>query len=1245
MPDQLKVHPGERVDLVDYVQGANTFTQDSQKFLIEREMLDRRSRVLDGFRIRVEDQTANPGMITVYNGHAIDRNGQLINNEQQVNDSRSITLLGANLNFYVEIEFILNDSSVDARFLWDPTTPNTPPEPDGSEFGLNVATRMTPDWRIVSPVSTTSFQQTSNANSIRVPVGVFRTDGANRIVTGGTNPGLVFVRAASVLENDILVGASSFRVIDARIFPATTPFNITLDFGGTTPEALTVSGVDRDNGIVTVTAPIAANHSAGAIVRVTSGTADLVREKTDPSDPALDSLAATPGHPDLAQRLWQANEVRGSGLMQSKETFGARDDLNIRSLKDEIDFLSAQIRELKFGHARPEVVSTAPPSSFATRPRYFDRVGSVAGARASSVSIGNGTTTFGDFNGTDGSALVTAAVAALPASGGTIFVKAGTYNFASTVSIAKPVVFVGEHYQSTVFNSTNAGGAAISTTSNLRFVNLTQQRGGGAAVNILDVAGAVNINFDYCVFVGQLRLVNVNVGIIATNTSFTASSSLPIVNGSTVTATLTLSNFNNCLFVSGGTIFTCAVDNVRLHHCNITAATILNPLVGACNANEFYVRDSLCTVAFSVVVTNATSGAVTGCTFENNRINCVSLGSGQGVFYLANTGTIDRVHIRNNYFNVTGGVSTEVFPGYIVYVENNTSSADFRVENNQVDAFAGSAIVPVSIDQDTLVGRCSVSDNYFFRTLGVVRLGGTVGALDSGELSVVHNYHDNAGEHANVRGVILVNNPRPDALNVLDNTFVNYTSLSLGTRVGVDLTTSSTTVPGMVATVRGNKFLSLADISAGSGSAFGVLYDAATTSVDHQFEIHDNFFYLLAGDLASAAVRLVNTAATNTMIARVSRNRIHNVGDVGPGNVVANAFGIYLQGFTGTATSPSAQVCENSVYRVKSATGSNVGSGIELLDCSNAVVSNNYVASIRSLLSSGSPALQSGCGIRVAGSGNNYIVTGNIVDQSLSSTPGESTIGILVRSTGTMSGVLVSGNVLRSSTSTEIAGGFLWVLSNTSSVGFVNTKVVDNVIAWRATSVSGVGLFCGLGGPSYNVSVGGNIVENTTYSASVVLYVGIDINCFNSGGTPRSVSVVGNHTIGPKTGALLTGAGRIGIRLRGFVNHTLVSNNLIDWNEPGVLEGIGIKYGAGGGAGGGSGHLCTGNYIRADNSAAAGGEVDIDTAVFLNGYLVANQLGQGAGNVGTVVPGVVAGGWDYGAGTGGGTYLGLNKLS
>lgn len=1221
MPDQLKVHPGERVDLVDYVHGANTYTQESQKFLMEREVLDRRSRILDGFRIKIEDQVANPGMITVYNGNALDRDGQLINNETLVNDSRSITLLGANLNFYVEIEFIINASTVDARFLWDPTTPNVAPEPDGSEFGLNVATRLTPDWRIVNPVSTTSFQQTSNANSVRVPVGVFRTDGANQIVVG-SNPGLVLVRAASVLETDVALGASTIRVVDARMLPATTPFNVTLDFGGTAPEAVVVSGVDRDNGIVTLTAPIAANHSAGAIVRVTSGTADLVREATDPN--AANPLAATPEHPDLAQRMWQANEVRGSGLMQSKETFGVRDDLNIRSLKDEIDFLSAQLRELKFGHARPEVVSTAPPVSFSTRPRYFDRAGSVTGARSNTVSIGNGTTTFGDLNGTDGSALLTAAMAALPASGGTIYIKNGTYTFASTVNVAKAVVIVGEHFNTTILQNTNAGGPAISATANMRFVNISLQRTGGASTNVLEAAGAVNFNFDYCTMTGNFRMVGVNAGIIAANSTFTQSGGTGIFNGSTVASTLSFSTFQNCFLSAAGIIFNCAMDNVRVHHCNLVATTIVSPLAGACNINEIYVRDSLATIAFAVVTTNATTGAVTGCTFENNRLNSTLLGSGQGIFYFANTGTVDRVRVRNNYSNITGGVTSAVAPGFFVYVENNTSSTDLQVDNNQVDTLVGSFVVPVQIDQDTLIGRCSVKDNYFFRTLGAVRIGGPVGTIDTGELTIAGNVHDDATEHASVYGVLMMNDGRLDRINILDNTFVNYNSSSLGTRRGVDLTSNNNTSPGPMVQVRGNKFIDLTDPSVGTDTSFGVIFDAAFGGpLNWQFEIHDNFFYRLSGDLGAAAIFIRNTNGSNSMISRVCRNQINRIGEDA---TTAFAYGIYLENHANSGLQPSVMVSENSIYRIVSSTGLDAASGVEIRSCQAAQVQNNYIASIRS--NTAATASTGGCGIRVRGTLlDGMMVADNHINQGLASVPGDARLGIVLLNEGTITGWAIRNNHIRSSTSGYAS---IWAVGDTAV--YRDGVVFGNIIVDRTTVSFALGgsIFLHINADSYNIAVDGNVIEETTYSANCATHRGINIQGNDVGGQPRAICVRNNTLVGPKAGALVSAATRVGIWFRGALKRTICTGNMIDWNEPAVLEGIGIKYNDDVASGGPwSGHLCAANFVRGDNSGAAGGEVDITTAQYTNGFLDTNQLGE-PGAVGTIVPGAAAGGWTYG---------------
>lgn len=1227
MPEQLKVHSGERVDLVDYVHGSNTYTQETHKFLLEREWLDRRSRILDGFRIQIEDQIANPGMITVYNGNAVDRAGQIINNEITANDSRSITLLGASLNFYVEIEFIQNESDTDARYFWDPTIPNPPPEPSGSEFSLNVATRLTPDWRIVSPVSTTSFQQTATPGSIRVPVGVFRTDGSNRITTGD-NPGLTLVRAASVLETDVAALSTSIRVVDARVFPATVPFDVTIDFGAGTPENRTVSTIDRDNGILGLSVALGSSHQAGAIVRVTSGNAELVRENVDPNE--FNPLASPPGHPDPAQRLWQANEVRGSALIQSKETFGARDDLNIRSLKDQVDYLSAQIRELKFGSPRPEVVNTAPPVAFNARPRWFDRAGSITGARSNTVSIGNGTTTFGDFNGTT-SAVLTAAIAALPAGGGTIYVKSGTYNFASTVVNSKPLIIIGESAGNTIFNNTNVVGPIIATSSAISFKNITLQFTGGAAANVVDIAGSIQLNFDYCIVTGQIRVGNFSGRIVAENSTFIGSGGNPIVTALTAASTLNVSTFTSCGIVSAsGPFISCPVNRVKIQQCYLSVTEVLTLPAGACNVENFTVFNCICDVNKAVVLNNTTTGYVDGLSFIDCRFSIVTLNSNEAVFYLTNTGTVDNVKIKDNYCNIVGGVQSAAFTAFFVYLENNTSSKDFQVNNNSIDAPVGSFIVGVKLDQDTLTGVCTINDNYFFRCSRAVILGGSVGALNSGELIISGNVHDNISEHASVYGIVLANNGRLDRLNIQNNTFIGYARTLVGPRVCIDLSTTNASLTYSNILISDNKFVNIGNTS-GANAALGVVYNVNTASaMRYRFDIRDNYFSNFSSTADCAAIYLANIGGTISSSASVVNNKIYDIGTAAA--VTGDAYGAYLEGFSDSVSS-AVTITNNFISAVLSATGSDIGSGIETSNCTNLVIANNYISNIRSLLTAGVPAQQSGCGIRVAGaSGIDKIsIVGNVVDQSTAATASEATLCIVLRSTGTITNFSVCDNILTSSTTTETVGGMIWtVVTGAGSESYRNGNISRNILDWRITSVSGQAIMCALGGSSYGINIADNIIRNTTYSASATGYRGIEVRGYTTGGTPRDVQIRGNTLTGPKSGALLTSANRVGIRLRGALIRTLVSNNLIDWNEVGVLEGIGIKY-LDDGLGAWPGHLCIGNFVRADNSGAAGGEIAIDTAAFTDGFLVGNQIGQGVGNVGTISPAVPAGNWDYGA--------------
>lgn len=90
----------------------------------------------------------------------------------------------------------------------------------------------------------------------------------------------------------------------------------------------------------------------------------------------------------------------------------------------------------------PEDTSPGAPTSFTSNPRYWEHAGSIAGAKEATFTIGDGSNSWGDYNGTDEQPFLDA-VAALPASGGTIVVKGGTYTFDSQVTINKPCKIVG----------------------------------------------------------------------------------------------------------------------------------------------------------------------------------------------------------------------------------------------------------------------------------------------------------------------------------------------------------------------------------------------------------------------------------------------------------------------------------------------------------------------------------------------------------------------------------------------------------------------------------------------------------------------------------------------------------------------------------------------------------------------------------------------------------------------------------
>lgn len=429
--------PNLRVDVPDITAGTNTLSSGLLQQNYKQFILDHFARISAGFRVAIADQILSPGQFTVYNGIGFDRSGQIMQNEDEENASRSLTIL-ADGQYFIEVLFVTEQTNTDARGFWDPTVDNgTDPSGDvrlpGREFSQNTATRLTPDWQIVSPISTTGFEINTLPNSLKVPVACIN-------VVAGVISGAVPVNARTVLSASVPAFVSLITVLDSRIFPDT--FNATVD-----AEAVVVLANDRVNGKLTLAANLALPHAVGARVAITGvGLQEFLPERTTPPLP-------TSGSADARPHYWQADEERGFALSQNPYAGTGRADVSIQSLKDQVDFLSAQVREMRFGAEKNvDIGKLAPPATFPLSPRYFDKSGGLQGARTAIYTVGDGVTSWGDFNvaqmGSFAAALQ-AAINALPVGGGGIHIK----NTPTVYSISGTTVLINPPFNGNVWLS------------------------------------------------------------------------------------------------------------------------------------------------------------------------------------------------------------------------------------------------------------------------------------------------------------------------------------------------------------------------------------------------------------------------------------------------------------------------------------------------------------------------------------------------------------------------------------------------------------------------------------------------------------------------------------------------------------------------------------------------------------------------------------------------------------------------
>ena len=158
-----------------------------------------------------------------------------------------------------------------------------------------------------------------------------------------------------------------------------------------------------------------------------------------------------------------------------------------------MDFLSAQIQELKWGATSPYLPATAaerlPPGlavPLDTVPRYYSRSSGVNGARTAAITIGDGVTSWGDINGTS-EVVLQAAHDALPAAGGRIFLKRGSYTLANDLDWTNTgsVTIEGEEGSIIVVSG---GRIHIATTGSIALKNIIIQEGTTVVGILVDTA-------------------------------------------------------------------------------------------------------------------------------------------------------------------------------------------------------------------------------------------------------------------------------------------------------------------------------------------------------------------------------------------------------------------------------------------------------------------------------------------------------------------------------------------------------------------------------------------------------------------------------------------------------------------------------------------------------------------------------------------------------------------------------------
>lgn len=1133
MPKSLKFHSNERIDLPDFELASSGYAQSLHNHLIYNSKISQYSQILRGFRVEIEDQAVNPGQITLNSGIAFDRMGRVLDIEDQPDASLTITLNGASQTFYLEVEFTESQSDQDSRGFWDPTIDNTSPVPDGGEVNVTVATRNTPSWKIVTPVSTSGFTYNSLPNSNRVPIAVLSTDASNEI-DSSVNLFSSLEYAATTLVRDIAATDTTLYVADSQLLPVGSL--ITIDFGGTAPEVTrTILSNDIDNGIITFSPSVAVLHLAGAIVRRTdAGSNKFLPQQDDPNAAAYSAGTAATRPNDYRKKFYTANEITGSGLLASSSTFGERDDLAVSTEKDHVDYLSAILREMKFGSPRSDVVSSGPPSVFSTRPRYFDNAGSIAGARSNSVSIGNGTTSFGDFNGSTQTPFSAAISYLTTFGGGTVYIKRGTYTFSSQITIPDgiDISFEGEHLNTvTLVNAialTSAINVASTTNTLVSFSNVTTTSTSGITIPFLSSTGAITLSIIDSVVSGisclsLIKLTTTNSTITGNtvfttllsgsiyNTTFIGISGTSIANldsrASLFTTITTSSDITNCSFVLcflNDIITATRLRDFTLDQCTTSTATLVTKLF---NCSLSCRRVSILNSKFSVVANNIwtqTGGSISGLTIRNSEFTSTTVATQVvPLFDFTASSFVSYVTVENSIFTspmTAGAPVTAIFAFTAIY----------RARFSECTFDTGGSLSTTSTNIVTAISSADsisldISNCYFSLASGAEHVRGLYLA-GLNKVSVKNCVFSTCYKAIHVNSITASNE---NTISVADCKFYQSQQRNF---TGIDITGTE----NIQAVVTGNKLI--LSPTTGNFTKKGVSLICPNSSLF----VNSNTFYGFGSDSSTGTFGVYTSALSTDSDVSVTNNTF----DTFAGNSVVA--GVYIDG-AGTVG-----LVQGNTFKNIENTGNSYGA-VTVNELSNISVLNNSFVNVE-----GDAGLTGfGCGV-TAISCENLSITNNTFIETLD--------GVIIS--------IIQNNAVASTATLEVSSNH-FNLNNTYGTRITPVKLTNSVGV--SSFVCNKNTFrcqgtvtiqnCISIGDSPSVTPGlVTCCENNIYVLNGTL--SIDIKAANS--------VISNNLIYTADGG---GGGKPGIQLQSTASGLISGNNItnVTIGSPQNLEASGLS--------------------------------------------------------------------------------------